>query len=228
MEQNDTGNKNQTDISSSSGISENIRNIENSLSLLKSEVPTKSELAQLQQQMTTGGKETSLVSIDRQRRGWEEAKEKAEEMSQIFDSLIITNDRPYVSCGLSAPAECPGLLEFASFDLINKLSWDPEIAMMTVTEPGVYLLQLGGTLTSGHLLVKLVTDEVEAEVMMVEGGPDKAFHCRSTIFTVEDDDQTAEQLLVELVEFEEEVDPRVEKDLSFLLYKISEVSTAEV
>ena len=30
--------------------------------------------------------------IDKQRRGWEEAREKAEQMSQIFDSLIITSN----------------------------------------------------------------------------------------------------------------------------------------
>ena len=39
----------------------------------------------------------ALTSIDKQRRGWEEAKEKAEEMAQIFDSLIITSKHtPYM------------------------------------------------------------------------------------------------------------------------------------
>merc|ERR1719234_1670851 len=64
---------------------------------------------------------TGLGMIDKQRRGWEEAREKAEQMSQIFDSLIITNDRPYVSCGLEVPATCPGLIDFAQFELINKV-----------------------------------------------------------------------------------------------------------
>ena len=64
---------------------------------------------------------TGLGMIDKQRRGWEEAREKAEQMSQIFDSLIITNDRPYVSCGLELPATCPGLIDFAQFELINKV-----------------------------------------------------------------------------------------------------------
>ena len=63
----------------------------------------------------------ALGMIDKQRRGWEEAREKAEQMSQIFDSLIITNDRPYVSCGLELPATCPGLIDFAQFELINKV-----------------------------------------------------------------------------------------------------------
>ena len=64
----------------------------------------------------------ALGMIDKQRRGWEEAREKAEQMSQIFDSLIITNDRPYVSCGLELPATCPGLIDFAQFELINKVA----------------------------------------------------------------------------------------------------------
>ena len=33
----------------------------------------------------------ALGMIDKQRRGWEDAMEKAEQMSQIFDSLIITS-----------------------------------------------------------------------------------------------------------------------------------------
>ena len=33
--------------------------------------------------------------IDKQRRGWEDAMEKAEQMSQIFDSLIITSTAQY-------------------------------------------------------------------------------------------------------------------------------------
>lgn len=40
---------------------------------------------------------------------------------KIFDSLIITNDRPYVSCGLDLAATCPGLIDFAQFELINKV-----------------------------------------------------------------------------------------------------------
>ena len=67
----------------------------------------------------------ALGMIDKQRRGWEEAREKAEQMSQIFDSLIITNDRPYVSCGLEHPATCPGLIDFAQFELINKVLVKP-------------------------------------------------------------------------------------------------------
>jgi hypothetical protein len=43
---------------------------------------------------------------------------------------------------------------------------------------------------------------------------------------VEDDDQTAERLLVEVVEHGE-AEVRVEKDFSLVLYKISEVSQAE-
>jgi len=168
----------------------------------------------------------ALNMIDKQRRGWEEAREKAEQMSQIFDSLIITNDRPYVSCGLESPASCPGLLDFSQFELINKVGWDSEDLMFTILEPGVYMLQMGGNLCGASVVAKMVNEDVEAEVVTLEGGAQLSFRSRSTIFTVEDDDQAAERLLVEVVEQGEE-DVRVEKDFSLLLYKISEVSQAE-
>lgn len=168
----------------------------------------------------------ALGMIDKQRRGWEEAREKAEQMSQIFDSLIITNDRPYVSCGLEAPATCPGLLDFSQFELINKVGWDAQDLMFTMLEPGVYLLQMGGSLSGANVVAKMVNDDVEAEVVTLEGGKESQFRCRSTIFTVEDDDQTAERLLVEVVEHGEE-EVRLEKDFALILHKISEVSQAE-
>merc|ERR1712226_1440781 len=164
----------------------------------------------------------ALSMIDKQRRG----REEAEQMSQIFDSLIITNDRPYVSCGLESPASCPGLLDFSQFELINKVGWDSESMMFTILEPGVYMLQMGGSLCGANVVAKMVNEDVEAEVVTLEGGAQVAFRCRSTIFTVEDDDQAAERLLVEVVEQGEE-DVRVERDFSLLLYKISEVSQAE-
>ena len=37
--------------------------------------------------------ENQLSLIEKQRRGWEGAREKAEEMAQIFDSLIITSKK---------------------------------------------------------------------------------------------------------------------------------------
>merc|ERR1719341_2655897 len=162
---------------------------------------------------------TGLGMIDKQRRGWEEAREKAEQMSQIFDSLIITNDRPYVSCGLELPATCP--------ELINKVVWDAQDLMFSMPEPGVYMLQMGGSISGANVVAKMVNDDVEAEVVTLEGSKDTVFRCRSTIFTVEDDDHEAERLLVEVVEHGEEEVVRVEKDFQLVLHKISEVSQAE-
>merc|ERR1712203_770276 len=102
----------------------------------------------------------ALGMIDKQRRGWEEAREKAEQMSQIFDSLIITNDRPYVSCGLDNEVTEPGFLEFSQFELINKVTFDTDSNQFTLIEPGVYLLQMGGTLEGGNLVAKLVSDDI--------------------------------------------------------------------
>ena len=68
---------------------------------IKSDVPSRKDLEKLQQFVeeshdTHRGKEgqnyqLQLTSIEKQRREWEEAREKAEAMSQIFDSLIITS-----------------------------------------------------------------------------------------------------------------------------------------
>ena len=68
---------------------------------IKSDVPSKDDLEKLHQfveesQETHRGREgqnyqLQLTSIEKQRREWEEAREKAEAMSQIFDSLIITS-----------------------------------------------------------------------------------------------------------------------------------------
>ena len=62
---------------------------------IKSDVPSKAEMEKLQVYVEENhkGKDNHhyLNSIEKQRRGWEEAREKAEEMSQIFDSLIITS-----------------------------------------------------------------------------------------------------------------------------------------
>ena len=69
---------------------------------IKSDVPSKDDLEKLQQfveesQESHKGREgqnyqLQLTSIEKQRREWEEAREKAEAMSQIFDSLIITSE----------------------------------------------------------------------------------------------------------------------------------------
>ena len=67
-----------------------------SVNQIKSEVPSKSDLEKMQSFVEESQKSKDghhyLTSIEKQRRGWEEAREKAEEMSQIFDSLIITSN----------------------------------------------------------------------------------------------------------------------------------------
>merc|ERR1719225_1753528 len=171
--------------------------------------------------------ENNMSLIDKQRRAWENSREKAEQMSQIFDSLIITNDRPYVSCGLDLAATCPGLIGFAQFELINKVVWDAQDLMFSMPEPGVYMLQMGGSISGANVVAKMVNDDVEAEVVTLEGTKDTIFRCRSTIFTVEDDDHEAERLLVEVIEQGEDEVVRVEKDFQLVLHKISEVSQAE-
>ena len=76
--------------------------------------------------------------------------------------------------------------------------WDAQDLMFSMPEPGVYMLQMGGSISGANVVAKMVNDDVEAEVVTLEGSKDTVFRCRSTIFTVEDDDHEAERLLVEV------------------------------
>jgi len=222
--------------SSSSGISDMMKsiqaavgNLETNMQKIKSDVPSRGEIEKLQVAMEEShkGKDgINLSSIEKQRKGWEEAREKAEEMSQIFDSLIITNDRPYVSCGLDNEVTEPGFLEFSQFELINKVSFDTDSNQFTLIEPGVYLLQMGGTIEGGSLIAKLVSDDIAVDFMTIEGSKNHCFKCRSSVFTIDDDDQIAESLMVELVG-NNDSQCCVGTDFFFLLYKISEVSNVD-
>merc|ERR1711976_577070 len=193
---------------------------------IKSDVPSRSELERLQVALEDSHKTKdglNMTSIEKQKRGWEEAREKAEEMSQIFDSLIITNDRPYVSYGLDNEVTEPGFVEFSQFELINKVSFDTDSNQFTLIEPGVYLLQMGGTIEGGNLIAKLVSDDIGVDFMTIEGSKNPCFKCRSSVFTIDDDDQIAESLMVELVG-NNDGQCCVGTDFFFMLYKISEVA----
>ena len=106
------------------------------------------------------------------------------------------------------------------------MAFDTDTNQFSLLEPGVYLLQMSGSVQGGSLIAKLVSEDVAVDFMILEAGKNGSFKSRSTIFTIEDDDQTAESLLVELVAHGEE-EVKLESDFSFLMYKISEVSTAD-
>ncbi|XP_023320241.1 golgin subfamily B member 1 [Eurytemora carolleeae] len=178
---------------------------------------------ELKKKMNTH-QENQLSLIEKQRRSWEITREKAEQMSQIFDSLIITNDRPYVSCGVDADMEGSGPVIFNQFELINKIEWENEYGFCLM-EPGVYLLQISGSLTSCTATVKLVSDQLEGELVSLSSGQPGTFRSRSTIFTVEDDDRDAEKIVVDICD--KDGSAWVGSDFSLLMYKISEVSNSE-
>ena len=138
----------------------------------------------------------------------------------------ILDDRPYVSCGLDSEITEPGFLEFSQFELINKVTFDTDSNQFTLIEPGVYLLQMGGTIQGGNLVAKLVSDDIGVDFMTIEGNKNPCFKCRSSVFTIDDDDQIAESLMVELANNNEE-QCTVGTDFFFLLYKISEVANAD-
>ena len=143
-----------------------------------------------------------------------------------YTILILVDDRPYVSCGLDTDLTEPGCLEFSQFELINKVTFDTDTNQFTLIEPGVYLLQMGGTLEGGNLVAKLVSDDIGVDFMTIEGSKNKSFKSRSSMFTIDDDDQIAESLLVELLDIEGQ-DCKLETDFFFLLYKISEVANVD-
>ena len=68
----------------------------------------------------------------------------------------------------------------------------------SLVEPGVYLLQISGTLTNATAAVKLVSDDLEAELVSLVAPASPHYKARSTIFTVEDDDRDAEKIVVEI------------------------------
>ena len=144
----------------------------------------------------------------------------------MISKCSIADDRPYVSCGLDTDLTEPGCLEFSQFELINKVTFDTDTNQFTLIEPGVYLLQMGGTLEGGNLVAKLVSDDIGVDFMTIEGGKNKGFKSRSSMFTIDDDDQIAESLLVELQDIEGQ-NCKLETDFFFLLYKISEVANVD-
>ena len=139
---------------------------------------------------------------------------------------LVLDDRPYVSCGLDNEVTEPGFLEFSQFELINKVTFDTDSNQFTLIEPGVYLLQMGATIEGGNLVAKLVSDDIGVDFMTIEGNKNPCFKCRSSVFTIDDDDQIAESLMVELVD-NNGTECCVGTDFFFLLYKISEVANAD-
>ena len=106
------------------------------------------------------------------------------------------------------------------------MTFDTDSNQFTLIEPGVYLLQMGGTILGGSVVAKLVSDDIGVDFMTMEGDKNPGFKCRSSVFTIDDDDQIAESLVVELVD-NNSGQCSVQNDFFFLLYKISEVANVD-
>ena len=87
-------------------------------------------------------------------------------------------------------------------------------------------MQMGGTIEGGNLIAKLVSDDIGVDFMTIEASKNPTFKCRSSVFTIDDDDQIAESLMVELVG-NDDGHCCVGTDFFFMLYKISEVANID-
>ena len=85
---------------------------------------------------------------------------------------------------------------------------------------------MGGTIENGNLIAKLVSDDIGVDFMTIECSKNPCFKCRSSVFTIDDDDQIAESLMVELVA-NNDGQCCVGTDFFFMLYKISEVANVD-
>merc|ERR1712226_1323723 len=90
-------------------IQENSKSLENMVKGMKTEFATPKDLEKLRGELSKGG-----MGLD----------PNDATMGPIMDSLIMTNDRPYVDCVTLTPMTGTGLVKFERFNAMNKLPWD--------------------------------------------------------------------------------------------------------
>jgi hypothetical protein len=148
------------------------------------------------------------------------------DMSPIMDSLIMTNDRPYIDCTTLTPMTGTGLVKFERFTAMNKLPWDDVNDQFVIQEPGVYAVFLSAILQDAVLAVKIASNMLEREVCSVGsrdglvGCSSPTFVCRSGLIQIDDDENVADTILVEIHADNEE--SFVDKNVTLTMYKIGE------
>jgi len=191
-------------------IQENSRSLETMVKTMKTELITSKDLEKLRSELSRSG------PID--------PNDAA--MGPIMDSLIMTNDRPYIDCATLTPMTGTGLVKFEKFTAVNKLHWDDQNDQFIIQEPGVYLVFVTAILQDAALSIKLASNMMEREVFTVGsrdglvGCTAPTYVCRSGLLQIDDDENVAETILVEIHADNEE--SFIDKNVSLIIYKIGE------
>jgi len=200
-------------------IQENSKSLETMVKKMKTEVPTQKDLEKMKSEILSkagGGKGLDPNHPD---------------IGPLMDSLIMTNDRPYVDCTTLTPMTGNGLIKFERFTAMNKLPWDDANDQFIIQEPGVYAVHISGILQDAVLSVKIASNMLEREVCAVGsrdgviGVQAPAFVFRSGIFQIEDDDNVCETVFIEI--HADNDDSFVDKNVSLTLFKIAESNGSE-
>jgi len=119
-----------------------------------------------------------------------------------------------------------GLVKFERFNAMNKLPWDDRNDQLVVQEPGVYMVFITAILQDACLSVKVASNLSEREVLNVGsrdglvGCSAPTYVCRSGLIQIDDDENVAETILVEINADNEE--SFIDKNVSLTVFKIGE------
>jgi len=192
-------------------IQENSKSLENMVKGMKTEFATPKDLEKLRAELSKGG-----MGLD----------PNDATMGPIMDSLIMTNDRPYVDCATLTPMTGTGLVKFERFNAMNKLPWDDVNDQFVIQEPGVYMVFVTAILQDACLSIKVASNLAEREILCVGsrdglvGCSAPIYVCRNGMLQIDDDENVAETILVEIHADNEE--SFIDKNVTLTVFKIGE------
>merc|ERR1712013_952234 len=175
-------------------IQENSKSLETMVKKMKTEFSTPKDLEKLRVELS--GKMGGGIDPNHP------------DMGPIMDSLIMTNDRPYIDCSTITPMTGNGLDQFV------------------IQEPGVYAVFVTAILQDAVLSVKIASNMLEREIFNVGsreglvGCSAPTFVSRGGLLQIDDDENVADTILVEIHADNEE--SFVDKNVTLTMYKIGE------
>jgi len=193
-------------------IQENSKSLETMVKKMKTEFSTPKDLEKLRVELS--GKMGGGIDPNHP------------DMGPIMDSLIMTNDRPYIDCSTITPMTGNGLVKFERFVALNKLPWDDVNDQFVIQEPGVYAVFVTAILQDAVLSVKIASNMLEREIFNVGsreglvGCSAPTFVSRGGLLQIDDDENVADTILVEIHADNEE--SFVDKNVTLTMYKIGE------